>query len=81
MQDLIEAVRHVREIAEKYPDVINCSFDTFREMSIHLSGSTEYKPVLDGEITPYTEDYNKQSIVVDGVEIFRLIPKDVSHVS
>lgn len=81
MQDLIEAVRRVREIAEKYPDVIDCSFNTFCEMYIHLSSSTKYEPVLDGEITPYTEDYNKQSIVVDGVEIFRLLPKEDYHVS
>lgn len=81
MQDLIKAVRRVREIAEKYPDVIDCSFDTFREMYIHLSSSTKYEPVLDGEITPYTENYNKQSIVVDGVEIFRLLPKEDYHVS
>lgn len=81
MQDLINAIRRVREIAEKYPRILNVEFDTFHGMSIHLSGDSDFEPLLKGEIAPYVDEYNKQAITIDGVEIFRLIPKEEHHVS
>lgn len=79
MQDLIKAVRNVREIAKKYPDVIGCEIGM--ETSIHLFSGAFFEPLNDGKIVPHGELYEKQYITIDGVEIFRLIDKEENHVS
>ena len=79
MQDLIEAVRRVREIMQKYPDVIECTIGM--ETDIHLFSGAFFEPLNDGAIVPHTEFFDKQHIDVDGIEIFRLIPKGERNVS
>lgn len=79
MQDLIEAVSRVREIIKKYPDVIECTIGM--ETDIQLFSGAFFEPLDDGEIVPHAESFDKQYIDVDGVEIFRLVPKEDDHVS